>query len=289
MRTLVVALAITAAAGCRGREEAARPGAVASILPHAYLVERIAGPHMEVSTLVRPGESPATYQPTDAQVSEILGARVLFRTGVPFENGKWFQSIAGRGPRTVDLREGIELRHLEECDHGPGPDHDHGEEGADPHIWLAPALLAIQAETIAATLSELDPEHADEFDANLRALLDDLATLDEELSELLAPVRGRRIYVYHPSWGYLCDAYGLEQVPIEIEGKEPSDAELTEFQARARADGARIVFVQPQIAGQSARAAARAIGAEVVALDPLAKDVLGNLREAARAIAGAVR
>jgi zinc transport system substrate-binding protein len=288
MRALAVALAFLAVAGCRGRQDdASRPRVVTSILPHAYLVERIAGERFEVSTLVRPGESPATYQPSDAQVSEILGARVLFRTGVPFENGKWFESIAGHGPRVVDLRGGLELRHLEACDHDH--DHDHGEEGADPHIWLAPDLLKVQAETVAATLSELAPDHAADFEANLRALHEDLDRLDADLAELLAPVRGRRMYVYHPSWGYLCDAYGLEQVPIEIEGKEPSDAELTEFQERARADRVRVVFVQPQIAGQSARAAARAVGAEVAELDPLAKDVIANLRAAARAIAGAVR
>ncbi|MBU0754553.1 MAG: zinc ABC transporter substrate-binding protein, partial [Planctomycetes bacterium] len=89
----------------------------------------------------------------------------------------------------------------------------------------------------------------------------------------------------HPAWGYFCDAYGLKQVAIEFEGKEPSDEELTRIQEKMRADKANTIFIQPQIAGKVVEPVAHAVGAKVKRLDPLAKEVLDNLRNAALTIA----
>ena len=164
---------------------------------------------------------------------------------------------------------------------GDGREH----EEPDPHVWLAPGLLKIQARTIARSLAKAAPGHAEAFQSNLEALLPELDRLDAEIRERLAPFKGRCIYLYHPAWGYFCDAYGLEQAAVEIEGKEPSDEELTRLQERIRADGARTLFVQPQIAGQSARAVAAALGVELKILDPMARDILSNLREVANIVA----
>jgi zinc transport system substrate-binding protein len=106
---------------------------------------------------------------------------------------------------------------------------------------------------------------------------------------MLRPFAGRPLYVYHPAWGWFCDEFGLRQVSVEFEGKEPSDAELTGLLARARADAVRVVFVQPQIAGRSARAIADAVGARLEPLDPLRPDVLANLLEVAGRVAEALR
>lgn len=287
-----------------------------SVLPHAGLVERIAGDRIRVLPLVRPGESPATHQPTDAQVTDVLRAKVYFRTGVPFERGAWLAALEGAAHlRVVDLRTGVTLRAIEahSCGH-PGHDHgacEHGhgeaEDGdvlaeldpeadprtagdaspasLDPHIWTGPDALAAQARLIATVLTEIDPEGTATYEAGLETTLADLDTLKAELQATLAPLQGRAMYVFHPAWGYLCDAYGIQQRAIEIEGKEPSESELTELVASARQDGIRAVFVQQQFSGEAARAVADAVGAEVVLLDPLARDPIENLRGVARALA----
>ena len=90
-------------------------------------------------------------------------------------------------------------------------------------------------------------------------------------------------------WGYFADDYGLRQVAIEIEGKEPSDRELTRLQILARAEGTAVVFVQPQISGRAARAVAAAIGGRLEQLDPLAPDVAENLRRVAEQLTRAYR
>ena len=131
------------------------------------------------------------------------------------------------------------------------------------------------------------PDRASVF-AERRAELDiELDALDEALMKELAPLNGKCLYVYHPAWGYFCDAYGLTQVAVEIEGKEPSDHELTRLHERIRADGAKVIFVQPQISSASVEAVAKAVGARVDVLDPMVRDIPSNLMDVARRIKGA--
>ena len=295
--SLLVLTAIVIAAVACGRSGERSPSSevgvvriAVSIPPQAWLVERVGGDELNAVTLLSPGDSPATYQPTDIQISRLMQADVYFRIGVPFENGRWFQAVAASGgPDVVDLREGVPLRAMEHT-HGEEPDagRDHAtgaDESHDPHIWLSPPLLKIQAGTVAETLSRMYPQLAADIETNLSDLLEELDRADEEIRERLSAFRGRAFYVFHPAWGYFADEYGLRQEAIEIEGKEPSDHELTEFQELARRDGIPVIFVQPQIAGESARAVARAIGAGIRILDPLAYDVLSNLRRVADELA----
>ncbi len=289
MRAAAAILAALAAA-CTPAPAVDRPLAVAvTLAPQAWLVEKIGGAQVEVTTLVAAGQSPATFQPTDVQVSRLLRSAVYFRTGVPGENAPWFRAIEETGTvGFVDLRRGIELRALpgehSAAGHDPaGPEIELGAE--DPHIWLSPRLLKIQARTVAAALEAADPARGDVFRDHLLRLEGELDELDAELRRRLAPVAGKSFLVFHPSWGYFAADYGLRQVTIEIEGKEPSDREITELQRLARREGLRVVFVQPQITGRAARAVAAAIGGRTAILDPLAADVAANLRRVAELLA----
>ncbi len=178
---------------------------------------------------------------------------------------------------------------MEDC-HGDerGDENDHG--GPDPHIWLSPALVKEQARTICAALSELDPPGRKDYEAGLARFLADLEGLDRRLAAALAPARGKSFMVFHPAWGYFAHAYGLRQVPIEIGGKTPSARQLARIIDRAREEGIRVIFVQPQFDLRSAQAVAEAIGGAVVPIDSLAENYPENLAAAAAAIlAGAGR
>ncbi len=284
----LAAVVLLAVVGCADRSAPREAGpilAAVSIVPQIWLIEQIGGEQVSAVALVQPGDSPATYAPTDAQVSRVMHADVYFRIGVPFENGLWFDALASSSRvRIVDVREGIERRPMA---------HDHAHDGRggcaadgfDPHIWLSPKLLKEQAATMTRSLQELAPEHAALFRERLERLQHDLDELDAALRERFAPYRGRAFFVFHPSWGYFAEDYGLRQIAIEQEGKEPTDQELTALQRRAREEGVRVIFVQPQNAGRGAAAVAQAIGARVERLDPLAKDIPENLRHVAEAIA----
>ena len=276
-------LAWSAAAGAKTRESALQ--VAVTIVPQKWLVEQVGGERATVTALVAPGDSPATYLPSDAQVSRLMASAVYFRIGVPSENGSWLDALLRSGRvEIVDLRDGVELLDMSEhAEHDEADGHSHA--GDDPHTWLSPSRLKLQARTIAASLTRLDPEGAEHYRRRLAALERRLDDLDAEMHGLLAAFAGRSFLVFHPSWGYLAADYGLRQLTLEIEGKEPSEAEITELQALARAEGIRVVFVQPQITGRAASAVASAIDGRTEVLDPLAADVAANLRQAALRIA----
>jgi len=275
-----------------------------SITPQAWLVERLGGDHVEVQILVQPGQSPATYQPSDAQISRVMGGDLYIRIGVPFERGGWFRAIReAESLRLVDQRRGIELHEMaaHRHDHHPADhkaeddapdsqdhDHDHDAAGKDPHIWLNPRLLKTQARTVAEALIQTDPAHESTYRSNLAELQSELDELHQSIRDRLEPYEGRTVLVFHPAWGYFLHEYGLRQAAIEIDGKTPSDRELTELQNIARKKGVRTIFVQPQVTGRTAEAVAEAIDGNVEQLDPLAPDVPTNLRHTAERIEAAL-
>lgn len=213
------------------------------------------------------------------------------RVGVPFENA-WMRRFEAASPglEVLDLRDGIALRSLPAHDHGPhkgqGGQADDAET-LDAHIWTSPRRARVMARGIAARLAALDPSAADHYAAGERAFDADLATLDSWLSRRLADLEDRRFLVFHPAWGYFADDYGLEQIPIELEGKTPGPRRLAALIDQARATGIRVVFVQPQFDRRAAARVAQAIDGRVVAIDPLAPDYSANLKRVADALVSA--
>jgi zinc transport system substrate-binding protein len=94
--------------------------------------------------------------------------------------------------------------------------------------------------------------------------------------------------VYHPTWGYFAHEYGLQQVAIEGEGKEPSARRLIGLIDEARRDGIKVVFVQRGFPRKSAQVIADAVGGSVVIADPQERDWLGNLRRVTRELSEAL-
>ena len=92
----------------------------------------------------------------------------------------------------------------------------------------------------------------------------------------------------HPAWAYFARAFGVEQVSVEVEGKEPTARQLAALVERAKADGARVVFGEPQTSGTAAAALARQIGARVLLLAPLSAHYIGALARSSEEIAAAL-
>jgi zinc transport system substrate-binding protein len=145
------------------------------------------------------------------------------------------------------------------------------------------------SQNIAAALVQTDPQYTEFYKNNLKYLIKKIRELDAFLKHTFKGLHGMPFMVFHPSWGYFAGTYGLRQIPIELEGKEPKPAELADLIGFARAQGIRVVFVQPQFSLKSARLIAREIGARVVVVDPLALNWDSNLREAARKIREAIK
>ncbi len=247
-----------------------------SILPAQYFVEKIGGERVEVETIVQPGQSPATYAPTPKQMSRLAAADLYFTIGVPFENSlipKLNRTVPGLA--TVNLQEGINLQTLGATD--SHDDHQHKKGELDPHTWLDPALALKQILIIRDTLIRVDPEGHNEYRKNHATFAAQLSDLNESLAQSLAPFAGSTIFVFHPAYGYFCRAYKLKQQAITPEGKDPGARHLARLIEMAKKEQAGVIFVQPQFSGKTAQTIAQAIGAEIVALDPLAYDYISNM------------
>lgn len=250
-----------------------RPLVAVSVLPQKFFVDRIAGDRVDVAVMIPPGASPATHEPGLAELQALDRAILYVRVGhprFPFEQA-WLAPLLAE-------RRGLVV---------VGAADDLPPDVADPHLWLDPARVRRQAAEIEAALARLLPEQAEAFAAGGRRFQAEIDALDAELRRLLEPLRGRRFWVFHPAWGHLARAYGLRQVAVEQDGKEPDPMRLAVLIADARSAGVRRILVQPQFSHEAAQVIAAEIGAELVTLDPLAYEWLGNLRRAGEQIAEA--
>lgn len=253
-----------------------------SIVPQRYFVEKIGGDLVDVFVMVLPGNSPATYEPKPNQMVALSKSEIYFAIGVPFEK-IWLKKIAAANPRirVVHTDYGIEKRPIEREKIG-------GIK--DPHIWLSPPQVIVQARNILTGLLNVDPVHAPVYEANFKKFIIELVDLDAEIRGIFKEKgKGMKFMVFHPSWGYFADAYGVEQIPIEIEGKNPKPVHLQRLIEHAKKDGIKVIFVQPQFSTKSAGIIAKAIGGEVVFANPLALNWAENIREQAAKFKAALR
>jgi len=262
-----------------------------TVLPQQTFVEQVGGPHVQVEALVGAGSNPHAYEPTPGQIARLAEADVYFGIGLPME-AAWMKRIRAVNPeiRVVDLSDGISRRRLEahEHKHGAEPDHHHESDSEqDPHIWTSPPLVIGMAERIAGTLSEFDPEQAAEYEARRADFIAELKALDADTRARLDRLTHRRFMVYHPSWGYFAETYGLTQIPIEAEGKEPGPRRLAALIDQARRENVRVILAQPQLSTKAAEQVAREIGGRVEVVDTLAADYIGTIRHLTRVLTSA--
>ncbi len=253
-----------------------------SIPPQAYLVEQLAGSEtIDTHLLVRPGQDPHTFEPTPQQIIALSQASVYFRIGLPFEDRILPKITSGNGKLTVvDCRKGITMIPAPDIHH----EHGHDEPGSDPHIWLSPENARIIASTMYEALSGLvSLEARPGMETRYRDLSTKLETLDHTLRRSLAPFAERSVLVFHPAFGYFCAEYGLKQVFVESEGKQPGPKYLDQLIRKAQSENIRIILVQPQFDSKTADVIARAINGKSLEIDPLAYDIpkgLESIRDA---------
>lgn len=253
-----------------------------TILPQKDIVQRIAGKRFHVDVLVPPGFNPATYAPAPRQIRRMGSSLVWFRIGrLPVELA-WMDRIRSINPHlnVVDTAEGVDWL-------VPNGRDTHEVAGVDPHIWLSPRLMRIQARHVRNALVRLDAGQSETYRRNYRQLATEIAATDKQIREILADLSCRDFLAFHPSWTYFAREYGLNQIAIEVDGKSPAPGDLSHVIAMARRKGLHTVFVQPQFDTAAAEVVAQAIDGRVVVLDPLAANWAENLISTARKLRAA--
>jgi zinc transport system substrate-binding protein len=267
-----------------------------SVQPLGTFVEKIGGPQVQTWVMVPPGRSPATYEPTPRQITALSHADFYLRVGVPFEDA-WMSRFASTQKQLtiIDVRDRLELL-------PPAldtdsitlpwlqPPHHHSEHSGrhiDHHVWTDPRLVRQISRHIAEQLVLIDPEHKADYLKRLHQFDQELVTLHHDLLAQLTELPRRTFLVYHPAWDHFARAYGLQQIPIEYQGKEPGPRYLAEIINFAKSNHLQVIFTQPQFHSRAAQHVAQAIQGRIEVLDPLAADYSDNLRYVAERIATA--
>lgn len=262
----------------------AKPTVLVSIAPYAYLVEKIAGDTVSIHTLVPPKTNLHVYEPTPKEVQESIGAAVWFRIDEPMEK-KVVEAIQEHNPEQliVNLQEGLSLL---------GEDHDHelapcgGHHGdKDLHTWLSPTYVLAQAKQIATTLATLFPEHKGLYQEKGDELFTSLERLDHDLKKSLTPFRGDALLISHPSLGYFCHDYGLIQLSVECQGKDPRPKDIEELIRKTKTYRVRCVFLQQGFNNRGAELIGQKLGLPIYEIDPYDRDLIHTMRHLAHLLA----
>jgi len=286
MRTvLLLALLLLAFlhSGCISQKESSGQINVATtIAPLGEFVRAVGGDRVAVAVLVPPGAEPHTYEPAPSQMREVAEADLYVENGVGLES--WMASILKVNPRmlVVDTSKGVDLI-------GRDADTSGSTIASDPHIWLSPRDAMIQVQNICDALIEVDPAGRDYYINNTEDYIAKLKALDAELNSTFAQTKNKKFVVLHPAWIYFARDYGLDQISIEEEMKEPGPRYLAEVVDLAKANNITTVFVEPQYNPKMGEVIAKEINGRVVSIDDLAPNYIDNLLSVGEKIAVSLR
>lgn len=257
-----------------------------SIPPQKYFVEKIGAGYVNVNVMVPPGAEPHTFEPKPEQLKALARSQVYFRLRISFED-TWMEKFKTVNPqiRIIDTTAGIALKSAPIASSRQDSPQSTSSHQDDPHIWLSPRRVKQQAKTIYQTLAQLDPAHQAKYQANLQQFTQEIEQLDQEIQQSLSNLKNRQFIVFHPSWGYFAADYNLKMIPIEVDGQEPSAAEMAQLIKQAKTNRIQVVFAAPQFSTRSANLLAQEIQGQVLIVDPLAENWTSNLRKTAQIFA----
>jgi len=278
----------------------ANVNAIVSILPQKTFVEAIGGEKVNVTLMVKPGNSPHTYEPKPSQMKDIAKANIYFAIGVEFEEA-WLPKFADQNKKmkVVSIAKGIEKidmiphshgdeEHHHHHHHGKHDEHgeDHHHHHGDPHIWTSPVNVKTIAKNIYKYLTRIDKKNKSYYKANYEKFLAKVNATDKEIKKILVDVpTGTKFMVFHPAWGYFAKDYGLEQVAIEAGGKNPKPKQVMNLIHEAKEENVKAIFTAPEFSEKTAKQIAKELGVPVIKVSPLNPKWSQNLIKFAKAIA----
>ena len=267
MKKLIYFLTLLILGACgNSPQKNEKPILTVTLEPLRYFTEAIAGGHYEVVSMVPKGSSPENYDPTPQQLVALSRSQAYFRIGyIGFEQA-WMKKLQANAPemKVFDTSRGVDFIRGEGHWHG---DHFH-EGGVEPHIWNSTRNAIIIAENIYEALCELDAIHQEEYKNRLDSLKETIAQTDAKVSAFLENADSTFL-IYHPALSYFARDYGLKQISIEENGKEPSPAQLKALIETCRKEKAHVIFVQQEFDQRNAQLIADELGVNVVPINPL--------------------
>ena len=256
--------------GCTTKSDSDKKTIFVTITPMQSIIEEITTGDFDIEVIVPKGASPETFEPTPKQVTSFSDAELIFSTGIIDFEQSLVERISGDA-EVVNLSNGIELI-AGSCSHG---NHQH-KHGVDPHIWTSPRALRTMVTNAHKAIMAHYPDSVKYTEATGR-LLERIDALDTYCATRIKAEGVEAMMIYHPAYTYYARDYGIEQIAIEHDGKEPSLRQTTALIEKAKEHGVKAILRQPQYSEDKVRAIANDAGAEIITTDPLAEDILGEI------------
>lgn len=258
-----------------------KPIIAVSIVPEATFAGAVCGDLADIVTIVPPGSSPETYEPTPQEMAQFSQAEAYFAIGVPVEDSQVLPKAEGISTmKIVKLQDAVSKTY---------PDRTFQDGERDPHIWLSPKRVKVMVQAIADEMASLDPANSAQYSANAQDYMKKLDSLDSRVSSILADAKDKSILVFHPAFGYMAEDYGLNMVALQEEGKEATASHLEQMVDFAKQKGITTVFYQEEVDSKQTQAFAEEIGGQAVQLTPLAANYEDNMVQMAEAMAAAAK
>jgi zinc transport system substrate-binding protein len=257
-----------------------------SIPPYLYFIQELTGKELSAVSLVPVGANPHLYEPTPKQVEQAKSAKVWIRLSENFEK-KVAKSLQEQNKQLVilNLAETIPLLPMQNDGECCNCTHCVETESKDLHIWLSLRLAQTQAKEIADALIRAFPQKRDLIEMNLIKLQEKLVEADELFTKKLVPFQGEALLVSHPAFGYFCHDYGLKQISIEYDGKDPLPQQLADILKMTENTKVRTVLTQAQYNNKGAEIIARKLHLPIHEVDPYSPDYLSNFRHIVHLVA----
>jgi zinc transport system substrate-binding protein len=286
MKRIASLLLLVLLVSCGRRNETGSKIISVSIGPFKYFVEEIAGDNFEVNVMVPPGSNPHIYEPLPDQIIKLRQSVAYVSNGYLGFEMTWLDRFYEINKRMKKLSLGDSIDPIAPKNHHDG----NHSESADPHYWVSPACAMKMASAIREFIIELDPVNMGQYDENYKILAEKILEVDSLARELSSSGGKKEFMIYHPNLAYLARDYGLDEIAVENDGKEPSPSRLRELIDLAKDDNLKIIMVQREYDTRNARAIADETGSKVVVIDPLSDDwyssVTGIIRILKESFAG---
>lgn len=258
-RAAAAAVALAAVlSGCSGTAEPddGRPVVLTTFTVLADIAANVAGDHLTVVSLIKPGAEIHAYEPTPGDVRRAADADLILDNGLNLE--AWFEQFV----------ESVDVPHVVVSD-AVDPIDITGDAYAgkpNPHAWMSPANVQLYVESIAAAFSELDPANAADYAANAADYRSELQQVQDELVARLdaLPERRRALVTCEGAFSYLARDAGLREsyiwpVNAEQQATPQRIAASIEF---VRGGDVPAVFCESTVSDKAMRQVVAATGAE---------------------------
>jgi zinc transport system substrate-binding protein len=234
-----------------------------TIEPQRFFAEQLTDTLFSVVSMVLPGTSPETYDPTPAQMIRLSNSSAYFGIGpIGFEE-VWLDNLKKNNPHLLffDNSRGIDWIAPE--------NQAHSHHGQDPHIWTSPKQALTIVRNMYEALLELDADNAVKYRENFEQLVHEINETDRIIQSHLNRSSQKAFIIYHPTLTYFAREYGLTQYALEIEGKEPTPEQMRQLIDIAKEKNIKTIFVQQEFDRKNAEVMARETGCRLIAINPL--------------------